>query len=69
MLLTDLPKSLTHLTFGNDFNQEVSQLHKLLTHLTFGYDFNQDVSDLPKSLTHLTFDRYSKFNQKVSQLS
>lgn len=50
-----LPVSLTHLTFGYIFNQNVDQLPVSLTHLTFGSDFNQSVYQLPSSLTHLTF--------------
>jgi hypothetical protein len=32
----NLPKNLTHLTFGFYFNQTVDNLPKKLTHLTFG---------------------------------
>jgi hypothetical protein len=60
------PSRLTHLTFGNIFNQPVDRLPVFLTHLTFGYDFNQPVDRLPVSLTHLTLG-YS-FNQSVDRL-
>ncbi|ADO67034.1 hypothetical protein crov001 [Cafeteria roenbergensis virus] len=57
-----LPKSLTHLTFGTNFNQKIEEnvLPKSLTHLTFGGDYNQKIEEnvLPKSLTHLTFGFY-----------
>jgi len=50
---------ITHLTFCNNFNQEINinVLPKSLTHLTFGHFFDQkiNINVLPKSLTHLTF--------------
>jgi hypothetical protein len=53
----NLPKTITHLTFGSKFNQLVNNLPKSLKYLTFGYDFNQPVDKLPENLTHLTFGR------------
>lgn len=47
-----LPLSLSHLTFGSYFNNNVDFLPPNLTHPTFGYDFNQSVNSLPPSLTH-----------------
>ena len=44
-----LPKSITHLTFGNVFNQNVDRLPNSITHLTFGGYFNQNIDKLPKS--------------------
>ena len=35
-----MPNSLTHLTFGWEFNKLVDNLPNSLTHLTFGYGFN-----------------------------
>jgi hypothetical protein len=32
----NLPKNITHLTFGSSFNQSVNKLPETLTHLTFG---------------------------------
>ena len=64
--LTNLPESLTHLTFGFNFNQPVVNLPKSLIHLTFGYCFNQSVDCLPSRLTHLTFG--CSFNQLVNCL-
>ncbi len=75
-----LPSSITHLTFGGDFNQSVDNLPNSITHLTFGYSFNQSVdkvvrsptgslvhqSVLPHSITHLTFG--NNFNQSVDKL-
>ncbi len=64
--ISNLPSTLTHLTFGYWFNQDVSKLPQSLTHLTFDHWFNQDVSKLPQSLTHLTVG--DNFNQYVSNL-
>ena len=53
-----LPPLITHLTFGNSFNQELLQgmLPPLITHLTFGYYFNKplDIKNLPPNLIELT---------------
>jgi hypothetical protein len=62
----NLPKNLTHLTFGYSFNQPVNYLPKTLTHLIFGCRFNQSVNNLPLSLTHLTFG--NMFNRPVDNL-
>jgi hypothetical protein len=43
-----LPKNLTHLTFGENFNKKVDNLPKNLTHLTVGENFNKKVDNLPK---------------------
>ena len=61
-----LPNSLTHLTFGWHFDQDVSKLPNSITHLTFGHHFDQDVSKLPNSLIYLTFDHC--FNQETHNL-
>jgi hypothetical protein len=54
-----LPTSLTHLIFGNYFNQNITKnvLPNNLTHLTFGDNFNKVIKKdvLPTSLTHLVF--------------
>jgi surface protein len=66
-----LPDSVTHLTFGRQFNQPIAVdvLPLGLTHLTFGADFNQPIGEnvLPKTLTHLTFGYWSKFNKPIGQ--
>ena len=67
--IKQLPQSITQLTFGNDFNQELSQLSiisQTLTHLTFGNYFNKEVNQLSQSLTHLIFGM--NFNQEVNVL-
>src|SRR5579872_4413206 len=50
-----LPKAITHLTFGWEFNQNIRDcIPNSVTHLTFGNDFNQDIKDcIPNSVTHL----------------
>ncbi len=70
----NLPKNLTHLTFGMCFNQKVDRLPKKLTHLTFGWCFNQKVNNLPKIIM-LNFDAklssiygYSLFNKSIDKL-
>jgi len=65
------PLDLTHLTFGNNFNDIVNLAHcKSLTHLTFGNSFNQSVENITfpvdGSLTHLTFGFY--FNKPIDNL-
>ena len=47
-----MPNSLTHLTFGRNFNQEVNKLPNSLTHLTFGYCFNKKI-DIPFTIKYL----------------
>jgi hypothetical protein len=44
---------LTHLTFGNNFNQKVDNLPKNLTHLTFDRYFNQKIDNLPITLKEI----------------
>ena len=51
-----MPQRITLLTFGWNFNQDISNLPYGITHLIFGWNFNQDTSKLPNSLTHLTLD-------------
>ncbi len=61
----NLPKKLTHLTFGYYFNKEVNNLPKSLTHLTFGKKFNQQADNLPNSLIHLIFYYNYKYGIKI----
>lgn len=63
--ITNLP-SITHLTFGDDFNKPVDNLPNSITHLTFGEFFNKSVDNLPNSITHLTFG--ANFNKSVDKL-
>ena len=62
----NLPNSITHLTFGSDFDQQVDYLPNSITHLIFGSKFNQSVNYLPNSITHLTFGYW--FSQPVNNL-
>ena len=63
----DIPNSVTHLTFGYNFNQPLKKddIPNLVTHLTFDYDFNQPLKkgDIPESVTHLFFNEL--FNQPL----
>ena len=61
-----LPKTLTGLHFGIEFNQHVNYLPSSLQSLTFGVNFNQPVDHLPISLTNLEFGAH--FNQPVNHL-
>ncbi len=61
-----LPSSITHLTFGYNFNQLVDDLPPSITHLRFGGCFNRCVDHLPPSIRHLKFGFY--FNQTVEKL-
>ena len=65
-----LPNSLTHLDFGNWFDEPVDNLHlpNSLTHLDFGNAFNRPIDNLklPDSLTHLNFG--NNFRQSVDNL-
>ena len=64
-----LPSSLTHLTFGTNFNQPLGEgvLPSSLTHLTFGTNFNQPLGEgvLPSSLTQLVFGWF--FDQELGE--
>jgi len=67
------PTSVTHITFGSNFNQSVDDLCSLssgsLTHLTFGDHFNKPLRylHLASLLTHITFGFY--FNQPCDKFS
>ena len=58
---------ITHLIFGNNFNQRVDNLPDSITHIEFGWHFNQMVDNLPDSTIYLKFGVY--FNQSVENLS
>jgi hypothetical protein len=72
-----LPSTLTHLTTGYGFNNQVSDLPSTLTHLTTGYSFNHQIFNLSPTLTsHLdivstsqfvTFNTYTPFNWMLFQ--
>lgn len=64
--LSSLPSTLTHITFGNEFDQPVDNLPPNLTHLVFKHHFNHPVDHLPHGIVHLTFGR--GFNYTVDHL-
>lgn len=54
--ITHLSPSITHITFGDKFNQPVDDvLPCSLTHLDFGQRFNCTIKSLPPTITSLTF--------------
>jgi len=61
------PLSVTHLDFGDWFNQSVkSCISPSVTHLIFSKDFNKTVyGRIPSSVTHLTFGDH--FNRSIYQ--
>ena len=66
LISNNLPPSITHLTFGLDYNKPTNNLPQSITHLTFGEDYNQPTNNLPQSITHLTFD--GDYNQPTNNL-
>lgn len=63
----NLPRTLQHLTLGNNFNQRIDDLVGVnLTHLDLGDDFNQSVDNLPDTLKVLRVG--SGFNRSVDSL-
>ena len=65
--VAQLPRQLTHLTFGDCFNQEVNIIPQQLTHLTFGYCFNKPIIYLPFGIKYLNLD--SNNPNIIAQLS
>ena len=58
---------MTHLTFGDDFNQELKKddIPESVIYLVFGCTFNQQIKDvIPKYVKYLVFDNI--FNQDLS---
>ena len=62
-----MPNSITHLTFGNDFNRSVNNLPNNLTHLTFAKFFDKPVNKLPNSITHLSINS-DFFDKPINKL-
>jgi hypothetical protein len=58
--------SITHLTFGHDYNQLTNHLPSSITHLTFGWSYDQLTNHLPLSVKHLTFGEH--YNQPTDRL-
>jgi len=65
-----LPPNLTHLNFGQKFNQTLTPgvLPPSLTHLTFSFAFNQplEMGTLPPNLEQLTLGTF--FNQPLTRV-
>jgi hypothetical protein len=65
--LPDLPPSITHLTFGDNFNYRIAitNLPLHLVYLSFGGKFNQQIT-LPPSIETLIFG--TAYNQPITHL-
>ncbi|AUV58686.1 F-box and FNIP repeat-containing protein, partial [Bandra megavirus] len=61
-----IPNGITHLTFGDYFNQNITGcIPDSVIHLTFGDYFDQDITDcIPDNVTHLIFGWV--FNQDIT---
>ena len=57
---------LTHLVFGEEFNQSVNFLPSTITHLFFGSNFDKSVDRLPNSLIVISFG--TNFNKIINNL-
>jgi len=57
---------ITHLIFGEEFNQSVNYLPNTLTHLYFGNKFNKSVDNLPNFLVFVSFG--NNFNKTINNL-
>lgn len=60
------PTKITHLIFGEEFNQSVNFLPSTLTHLFFGSNFNKSVDRLPNSVIVISFG--TNFNKTINNL-
>jgi len=61
-----LPKHVTHLTFGWDFNRPINScIPDSVTHLTFGYDFDQNIDELPISINNIELS--SNYKRSISK--
>ena len=67
VLLSSLPNTLTHISFGHEFNQMVDDLPNSVTHIKFGDNFNQCINNLPRSLLYLELAGMN-FNQPIDLL-
>lgn len=52
-----LPETLTHLTFGLDFDQPIDNLPSNLTHLVLEFTYSRPINKFPPNLKHLTIDK------------
>lgn len=60
------PTKLTHLIFGDEFNNNVNYLPNTLTHIYFGSKFNKSIDKLPNSIIFIKFG--SDFNKLINNL-
>lgn len=69
MILDNLPKKLTQLTFDDCFNDKIhKRIPSTVKYLKFGSEFNQplDPNDIPLGVTHLEFGK--KINQSIKDV-
>jgi hypothetical protein len=62
----NLPSSITHLSFGKNFNQPIDNLNDAISHLSFGKKFNHQIENLPDTITYLYLSEC--FNQPINKL-
>ena len=62
---TYIPKNVTHIIFGNNFNQKMDNfIPNNVTHIFIGNNFNQKIKNsIPNQVTHLIFGYH--FNQEI----
>lgn len=60
--------NITHIIFGNRFNQKIDNLSWIIEYLYFGLEFNQPLDNLPGSVKKLMFSTNSNFNQLLDCL-
>jgi len=60
--------NITHIIFGNKFNQSVDNLPWTMEYLGFGYEFNQTLDNLPGSMKKIMFTANSNFNHPLDCL-
>jgi len=61
-----MPDSVTHLTFGADFNQPINGcISESVTHLTLGYYFDQNIDELPISIVNISLS--SDYKHSISR--
>lgn len=64
--ISDLPPNLTHLKFGNFYNDFINIFPETLVCLEFGDLFNEQIDNLPDSLMELKLG--DRFNQAINHL-
>ncbi|ADO67547.1 hypothetical protein crov513 [Cafeteria roenbergensis virus] len=59
------PKSLTALSFGNNFNQPLDFLPESLKELTLNSTYNHDLSNLPSGINRIQLNYHNSYRHKV----